>query len=357
MAQIIKFELEKLCSRRIVWVGLLCLLFFNIATVWNSQACQYEVITLDGQMLSGGAGKQYIKERTEQYAGLLNDTKRDQILKTERAADIMDYAYLDSLPLYTAMEENFASQYGPFYGKSIDEVYTQNGITVEVGNTDRWTRIFYYFQQMVMVLGIIIVIAVSGCFSEEYTRGTDALLLTSRHGKRKCAQAKVAASLLFTAACYLGLLALNVIPFLLEDGLYGWDAGIQLDIINGLYNVPYTLNCGEAALIFLACGFLALLTMTAMTLLVSVWSRSSFIAIIVSSLLYFMPMFLGNVLPNDILCLTPIGASTTLALSLPKFHLVGLELFYQAKILFAAAAALLLAWVLAGRVFAKHQVA
>lgn len=357
MGQIIKFELEKLVSRKIVWIGLLCLLFFNIVTIWNLQAYQYEVITSDGQMLNGEAGKKYIKERTKRYAGLLNDEKKEQILKRERAADITEYAYLDSLPLYTAMNENFQDRYSPFYGKSIDQVYTQNGITVEVGNAKRWTGIFYYFQQMVLVLGIIVAIAVSGCFSEEYTRGTDALLLTSRHGKRKCAQAKVLASLLFTTVCYLGLLAVNVIPFLLEDGLYSWDAGVQLDVINGLYNVPHTLNCGEAALLFLACGFLALMTMTAMTLLVSVWSRSSFTAIIASSILYFMPMFAANVLPEDILCLTPVGASTTLPLVLPRFRLGGVQLFFQTKILIVTIAALLLAWILARRVFAKHQVA
>lgn len=357
MAQMIKFELEKLCSRKIVWIGLVCLMLFNVITVWDSQTYQYDVITADGQRLNGKAGKKYIKEHTKKYAGLLNDTKKEEILKTERAADIFEYAYLDSLPLYMVMNQNFEAPYSPFYGKSIDEVYTRNRITVEVGNTERWTGVFYYFEQMIMVLGIIVVIAVSGCFSEEYTRGTDALLLTSRHGKRKCAQAKMLASLLFTSVCYLGLLIVNVVPFLIEDGLYSWDAGIQLDMANGLYAVPYTLSCGEAAVIFLVCCFLSLLTMTAVTLMVSVWSQSSFVSIIVSSLLYFMPMLLSNILPRELVCLTPIGAATVLTFQIPKFRFGGLELFYQVKIFFVAAAALLLVWVLARRTFAKHQVA
>lgn len=357
MVQMVRFELEKLCSRKIVWIGLLCLALLNAGTVMDLQREQYEVITSDGRYLKGKEGREYIKERTEKYAGLLNDRKRARILKEEGAADITDNADLYSLPLYMAMESEFESEFGPFYGKSIDEIYTRNGILVEVGNAERWTKVFYYFQQMVLALGFIIAIAAAGSFSEEYTRKTDALLLTSRHGKKKCVQAKVIAALLFTTVCYGVLLIGNVIPFLLDDGLYGWDAGVQLDYLNELYLVPYTQNCGEAALIFAGCGLLALLSLTGLTLMVSVWSKSSFVSVIVSFLIYFLPMFLSNVLPNKVFCLTPVGAATTIALRMPKFEVGGLELFYQIKILAAAAVVTALTWVVTRRSFGRHQVA
>lgn len=358
MGQIIKFEFIKLWSRKIVWIGLLFLLAFSVFTLCvGLDGRQYTVITPKGEVLSGEDGKIYIKERIRHYAGLLNDTKKEEVLKTERAADIDEYAYLDSLPLYTALNEMFGSQYSLFYGKTIDEVFTRNGITVEVGNTGRWTSVFYYFQQSVIILGFIITIAVSGIFSEEYTRRTDALLLTSRHGKKKCVWAKITAAFLFSAGCYLILFLLNAIPFLLDDGLYGWDAGIQLDLMNGLYNVPYTMNCAQASFAFVGGGFLSLMMLTALTLIISVFSKSSFVSIIVSAVLYFIPMLLSNICPDSVTCLTPVGAGTTMGLSLPGFTFLGIKMVFQVKILAVAAVMVVLSWIFTRKAFARHQVA
>lgn len=357
MWQMIKYELEKICGRKIVWISLLGLLVFNFVGTLVGQNSQYKIVTPDGKILQGEAGKEYTREKMEYYKGPLTEEKKEEILRTERAADLYDYSYLNSLCLYNSMNQNFEYFYSPLYGKTVEEAFTDRGIQVEIGNAQRWTQVFSFFPQIAMVLGFVIIIGVSGVFSEEYIRKMDALLLTTKHGKRKCIQAKVLASFLFAAISYGLFLLTTMLPFLWEDGLTGWNAGVQLDVMNGLCDVGYTMNCADAAVLLSVSGFLAMLLLTALTLLISVWSKTPFISIIVAAVLYFMPMFLTSMLPEEIICLTPLGASTSMALRMPKFHLGGLELFFQAKVLLLTIAATVAAWVGSRRIFAGHQVA
>lgn len=357
MWQMIKYELDKICSRKIVWIGFLCLLMFHLIVALDDQKYQYQVITPQGQNLEGAEAKDYIREKLEYYAGPLTEEKKDEILRTERAADLEKDSYLSSLWLYLSMEQNFESEYGPFQGQTVENAFTDRGIRVEVGNTQRWMHIFYLFEQMEMLLGFLIVIGVSGVFSEEYIRKTDALLLTSRYGKERCARAKVIASFLFAAIGYVIQMFGTVIPFLCDDGVNGWNAGVQLDVLCGLSMVGYTLNCAAAAVIFFVCGFLAMLLLTAVTLLVSAWSKTPFISIIVAAVLYFMPMFFTSALPKELVCLTPIGASTTAAFAQPGFQIGGMELIFQTKILLITIIVSAAAWVGSRRIFADHQVA
>lgn len=356
MWQMVKYELEKICSRKIVWIGLLCILGFNLIELSTSLKYQYEVITSDGRVLEGKEGKAYAKERVSHYAGPLTEEKKEEILRTERAANIEEDSFWNSLWLYLSMEDKFESKYSDFYGQTVDEVYTDRGIQVEVGNAGRWMGLFYSYFQMVMFLGCVIVIGVSGVFSEEYSRKTDAILLTSKYGKTKCARAKILASFLFSAGCYGALLLLNAVLFLLDDGISGWNAGVQLDWMNGLHKVDYTLNCGSAAILLAVCGFLAMLMLAGVVLLVSVYCKTPFISIIVSTVLYFLPLFLSSVVPMRMICLTPLGALTIQPFLEPKFSIGNLELLFHVKILIVTVILAAAAWIGAKRVFARHQV-
>ena len=56
-----------------------------------------------------------------------------------------------------------------------------------------------YMPMLLLVMGYFLIVALSPVFSDEYMRGTDALILTSKMGKKQCAISKVTASLIFTA--------------------------------------------------------------------------------------------------------------------------------------------------------------
>lgn len=354
MWQMIKFEFEKIRSRNIVWIGLVIMLIAGLVVSFSVR--ETRVVTSDGRELKGGEAREYIEERTEKYAGLLNDDKMERILKEEKAAEINDYSIYNSLPLYNAVYQNFGDEYGDFYGMTVDEAYTEKGITVEVGYSELWVGMLNSFPIILLGIGTVVAIGVSGVFSEEYGRRMDALLLTSRHGKKRCVYAKIIASFLFAVLSYLAFVLVNFIPVLAFNGFYGWDAGVQLDEMGIMSQVPYTLSCGEAVLLMIFGGFLGMLMLTAVTLVVSVICQSSFVAVIIAALLYYLPIIFMQILDVRILALTPFGAASSSVLLLPKINIAGTEVLFYAKIIVTLFILLVVSWVTTRRVFARHQV-
>lgn len=354
MLQMVKFEFEKIWSRSIVWIGLVIMLIAGLAASISGNGAR--VVTPDGKELRGGEAREYIKERTEKYAGPLTNEKAEQILKEEKAAEIEDYASYFSLPLYNAVYQNFGDDYGDFYGMTVDEAFTEKGITVEVGYSELWIGMLNSFPIILLGIGTVAVIGVSGVFSEEYGRKMDALLLTSRHGKKRCVYAKIIASFLFAAFSYLAFVVVSFVPLLVYNGFYGWDAGVQLDEMGVMAQVPYTLSCGQAVMLMIFGGFLGMLMLTAVTLVVSVVSHSSFVAVIIAALLYYLPIIFIQVLDVRILGLTPFGAATNSILLIPKINIAGMEVLFYAKIVLTLFILVVVSWITARSVFARHQV-
>ena len=134
---------------------------------------------------------------------------------------------------------------------------------------------------MMIFIGCLLVIALAPVFSEEYTRGMDALILTSRHGKRKCAWAKIIASYLFT------FLSVGV-------WLDGSGASVQINNHFLFFDVPYFLTNMGAAGYCLILWIGGSLILTALVLLLSALCRSSFAAVIAALACYVLPSTLGQ---------------------------------------------------------------
>lgn len=349
MGTLIIYELEKIWRRKLVWAGMGILLFFSV--LLSLTQGPFYVTARDGRDLHGEEARLYREERTKLYAGLLDEEKKNAILETEKYQGEMQQEYNVPLPLYSSMEWIFGEG-GSFEGMTVDEAYTSRGIDVEIADIRNWSTLFNLASSLHWLLGIVVAVAVSGVFSEEYTRRTDALILTSKYGKSRCAWAKAAAAALFALGSYILLLLSYTLPFLLQNGLAGMEGGIQLDCYNGLERVPYTLNCGQAAGLLAAGGLMGTIMTAALTLLVSVWSKSAFVAVVVSCSLYLLPLIFSNGLSQTLIALSAAGAGTVIALC--EDSVLGLPFYaWIAAATLAWAAA---AWFLTKRSFALHQV-
>lgn len=354
MGQMILFELEKIWSRRVVVLGLL--LVIGMAFLASVTGMHQEVATADGRVLTGEEARAYIQEHTDKYAGLLNDEKKEAILKKEGPSEEIEYGEYRALPLYSSMKWLFKDGYAAVQGKTVKELFTERGITVNVGNADPWVDMLDISQTWIIFLGTVLVMGLSGVFSEEYGRRTDALILTARHGKRRCVQAKVIASFVFSIGSYVCLVLAAAVPFLLKNGCSGADAGVQLDTYLGLYEVPYTLSCGEAALLQILGGFLEMVMLTGVTLAVSVLCKTPFLAVVAAEAVYFLPALAAQSIKIEYMSLTPIGAGIYAVMTLPKIHIGGMELVYYVAIAVTAAVLTTVVWFAVRRVFAAHEV-
>lgn len=140
---------------------------------------------------------------------------------------------------------------------------------------------------MLSILAICIVIA--PVFAGEYQAGTDAVILSGKHGKTKLTTAKIVAALIF------GVLAFTIHVFvafgvpLVAFGMDGWNLPLQ---INGT-TVPYPLTFMEGTLINLGIIYLVLIAMIGLTLFLSARMKSPYFVLIVVVPVLFIPMFLS----------------------------------------------------------------
>lgn len=222
-----------------------------------------------------------------------------------------------------------------------------------------WINFIEMGMYMMVFIGCLLVIALSPVFSEEYTRGTDALILASRHGKGRCARAKLLASYLFTLLSTGALLIPMSLGFFLDYGPAGGGCSIQLNNHWILLGTPYFLSCMEAAGLCLLLWVSGSLILTAVTLTISALCKTSFLAVIVSLCVYGLPSLFAQMgMPPKLFSLNPIWCFLAeQPIMIPKIWTEsGAGLSYVWVIVVFALLMTGLSFRLGRRIFAGHQV-
>ena len=144
-------------------------------------------------------------------------------------------------------------------------------------------------QLFCMLLTCVIIAPV---FTVEYQTRAAHLVLCTRHGRGQLAKAKLAAALLVSGGVYLVCMTVYVGVQLALFGTHGLDGSFQL---TSWYAVlPVTL--GQAELLGIGLGFLAVLASAAITAALSAALSSAFhVYVIVDGVLLLVPMFGGAV--------------------------------------------------------------
>lgn len=124
-------------------------------------------------------------------------------------------------------------------------------------------------------------------FAGEYSRGTDPLLRSSRHGRGKLAAAKLFTGFTVTALLFVFFVALYILVMALTYGFDVGDAPLQLLQIGYVY--PLTLL--QAAGWGLLCSLGGAVLFAALLLLASAAMRSAFPVVVGATVFLLVPMF------------------------------------------------------------------
>lgn len=358
MSELIRFEFNKLFFKKIVYVSLAAFGLLYIVMLYSWIFENGWAITQEGEMIYGMEATAYNEEIVTRYEGNLTDEKVQQILNEFARTDGTDTLDVSN-SVYYPIANLFANRDGTWNGKTVDEVFPEFGRPPLLGNSSRWEAFLYGLAYILMIGGIITVIVLSPVFSEEYSSGMDALILTSQYGKTRCVNAKIAASFLFSMA-YTGIiLALAFLAFYIGTGYYGWDADIQLSEFLLYARIPNPIKCWQAAFWQVVLAVISSLTLTSLVLIISLVSKTPYVSIILAALVYLAPVMINpsSELFRRLVLLAPanlIQVSAVLGMkgfSLPGFHV---PMIAAASLLMAAA--ILIIWFCGRRIFAKHQV-
>lgn len=150
-----------------------------------------------------------------------------------------------------------------------------------------YSRIISSFQTLGFFELLFIAICLSGIFSDEHTRKTDQLILSSPLGKTKLYLAKISAGISFAAISTIIIFTITSVIILCIYGAEGYNAIFQF--IYAGNSDPIT--CGQAVII--ACGNMVI-TVVIVSIFVMVLSEilhSNIAALAVSTVLLILPMF------------------------------------------------------------------
>lgn len=347
---IVSFEYKKIFKRKSTMISLLLLFiiaaFSAILSVkshfyWHedSERSSFEAMKMDREVIRSKAGvmdEAFIKEAIEQNAIMISSdenyyfdygrrvgTKIDAYIKYvlpyEKAVDIINGLYevntenlstdgfqilntseikpIDTLTVkdagnfYTSINQASAEHINSLSALSQKEKEKHLEMLSKVKTpyyNDHYDGYLYFarhLQVIALILMITIAICISPIFANEYYLKTDRIILSSKHGKSKAIFAK-----LFTGVTFsIGVSFLALFVFLLEMLLiHGFDGGNMAIQTISVYST-YPLTLLEASLIAILVTAFIILLFGMTVMLFSSCFNSSFLAIIVSFLLLFLP--------------------------------------------------------------------
>jgi len=352
MKELIKYEMKKIFCRRVnrmaMLLGILLILFCNLALIHDESFLINETESCTGreaiqkQAESENALTAVLSE--EFLTALLQDYQQ----KLNESGESEGYCWPLIAPytnLFSLIANHYREWNDHFIWEDLGEIDVDNGLhfyerrlekidtllegdytygnyteaeknfwrlkarNVSVpfawGNRDVWNRIWDGITLLVWLL-FVVSICTASVFSGEYQEHTDALLLSSRHGKGKLIPAKIAASFLFTFA-YTGLcsiLSIGINVILL--GIQGWQLPVQL--FNTI--IPYDWNMLQSCAVNLLVIFLIFSLLTGVSLLLSALCKNSLAVLALDILLFYGTLFLPTSrtswLWNHILYLFPL---------------------------------------------------
>lgn len=306
-------ELFKLFYRKFFLISMISVLgilflYFYFVDVGDERS------TVNGKLYTGYKAIQMDRKITEEYKGIFTDDTAEQIIvKYGFPSEVEEYygVFRDANYLNSFVTEYLGNGYFmdwndykvstslyPISQSDLGEVVesTDNGIIFDY--TKGWT-VFFDILQLGMVLGsVLILIGVSPVFAEESQSKMSALLFTSEEGKRKDIIAKIIAS--FTMATLIYAVVVLCV-FLFVGTIYGFEGtdcmtGIviahSLEPLNALTMKPVI----HLVFLTLLIDYLALVSLCAITICVSAHSETSFHAVIVSCVVWLIPLLVRIIL-------------------------------------------------------------
>ncbi|MCI9141730.1 MAG: ABC transporter permease subunit [Lachnospiraceae bacterium] len=371
MWELIKYELQKLLGKKLVWACLagMAIMLIAMTSQWLYPGTETVQYFQDGKLviLENQEAIRTAKAIGRKYEGPLTDEKVQAVLaefdmKDEdligAGLDPSNERYYSHNFLYSSLRNFYASD-GTWNGMTVQEVYGDLAPGLNVGYTG-WEKFLYVSIYTLLSLGCVITIILAPLFSEEYTKRTDALILTGAYGKTKCARAKIIAGSLISLGLTALVLLIFGVVYLFHYGTDGWNTSLQLSHFDAFTGVSYPMTFGQGVLYALLMWFTAGLTLTAAAVLISAIAKSTFTSLVISFVVFVVPMFLPwrnwdilN-LPAQFFPIRQMQLADIF--NHPLLQLGGFELNIMWLALPVALVVTLICILYARRAFARHQV-
>ena len=300
MWKIFQEEFYKIASKKIVWIGLFCLLGFvryrlamvvdeYTMTTGRETICGKEAIAKDQELTAQYAGpltEEKVQTIYEKYGFFyINSETREQNgnycsrFITERMTNSrqLEEPALDDIQFYQGSDWENNAAYLLEDGLRFDYVYGWDDLAETYGI------------MVIFCLSALFMIGLSSVFSEEYSLKTADILLTTRRGKGGGIWMKAAAAFGFTLSIYFAVTVYVWAIYLNVFGTQGLDASsVMIGWGNRWGYCPDTVAGFLLYQFWL--GLAGMILLTAVVLAVSALCKNAFLAVVLSLTLYLIPV-------------------------------------------------------------------
>lgn len=306
-------ELYRIGRKKIALLGMAVIMLFLLAYFWmNTLGMEF---VYDGeQRYLRESGIRRNQEITAVYEGMLTEETVQEIWDTYGAPFYIDYET-------TGRNNNFCND---MMNKNFGEEFSGEGGMISYRLCDDWKEDIrlngeYYFTyaggwvyfwevylMAFVLICIYLAVILSQVFTEDYARHTADIILPTIHGRGRAWWVRLTAGL-----CYAGIsyLAVTLELLLLYGGFYGWD-GWKLSVGLSASSMPWfpwnsTTPLGIVIGAIILCGGFAVAIHVLLTCAISACSRRPVGALVVSLLVYTVPVVLRLIF-LDSLRITPV---------------------------------------------------
>lgn len=313
------FEIKKLLKKSSSYAGILVAILLFLGFIYG--------IFLNGQLSGYSTDKIRGRESialnakiADENSGFLSNEQIEKIItnSVERNEKEREAGFFDVFSWYISKE--FIADH-PSYDREVEN-YQENGkfnienvklkdvddlglvlpsSSIKLGNFASWNQLFQLLSTIFVLIGVLLIYLLSPIFSGDKMSGIMPLLLTTKYGRTKLTYSKLTATFLITLSSLILIHGFVFFFFAYYFGFSGWDTSIQMNLYWKLYSLPFSMNFMQLYLIVFIYHVIALLFVSAVTALISYFTKNTFVTLSVSLGVFFLPLLLAQLFKGGVI--------------------------------------------------------
>jgi len=323
MIDLIKLELYKIFSKKSVIIVLILTVLFSIFNVVG-QSVYLKYKGLDSIDDAYSVMKKYEgRVITQKDISNIDRTKENLIQKeksgkklTKEEIIYMNYSYdiiVNPDPTYIVNNQYYRlneikDEISNLEKEGKTDTYEYKNIKYVYSKVKNIEEPKYYFKTgwyittdfkvIATLISILIVVGLAPIFSDEYQSNSAQIMLSCRYGKNELVLSKILSGLIFTAIVFIIINSIYMMSALSYDFI-GWDKPLELFKYYRL--TPYDMRIIDFYIVGLGISFIGAILFALVTMLMSLLVKNNMISLLLSLGMYYIPMFLSNFVPIEVL--------------------------------------------------------
>ncbi|MFT4412214.1 hypothetical protein ACLM5H_00005 [Fredinandcohnia humi] len=295
--QLIKFELYKIFSQKIIYITFILLVLFSTGLTFERTEEWKKDIYREWE---GTLTAEKVKHAELQYKELEMKTAEMEMGETYSEEEFTKMGVYETIAMLNNVkmnvkqkltelesEDNYNTELEKSMLKQVDVSYFAYNKGPE--KIIDYTSIF-----AILVSGAMLLIGLSSIYSQEYSTGVDNFQLSSKKGRNSLMWAKISAALIYTLVVIIAWEIFNIGMNIVQYGNEGWETSIQSYF--KYYFSPYDFTLIEFHLLQLGIHTLAACSFAITIVLISSVCKHSLISFIISGIIFAVPYLIVEIL-------------------------------------------------------------